>query len=412
MESFHSSHRLVSATSVATKSQSSLFFIRRQGSLTLRALKIVAFSFHGFLIWIVLLFQFRHVKISSSIEADSNGSKVTESEPRKAAHKGELPLRSSTAPRQSKGTDVLNAQDRRALAQNLHLMHMDDNYDSCWTTYLFLNSRRQTIFTQSWTPGTKSEMKGLLILLHGLNEHSGRYAHFARKLNSQGYGVFAMDWIGHGGSDGLHGYVASLDHVVADMKAFLHRVTTDNPGVPCFLFGHSTGGAVVLKTALHPPVERMVKGIIMTSPALKVRPSHPVIEVIAPIFSLLLPRSQFKCANKRGIAVSRDPAALVAKYSDPLVFTGPIRVRTGHEILRITSYLQRNLRKVTVPFLVLHGTADEVTDPCASQDLHYHAASKNKNIKLYEGFLHDLLFEPEKEEIMEDIIRWMDDRIA
>ncbi|KAG2274120.1 hypothetical protein Bca52824_056675 [Brassica carinata] len=136
-----------------------------------------------------------------------------------------------------------------------------------------------------------------------------------------------------------------------------------------------------------------------------------LLTAIAPIFSLVAPRFQFKGANKRGIPVSRDPEALLAKYSDPLVYTGPIRVRTGHEILRITGYLTRNFKSITVPFFVLHGTEDKVTDPLASQDLYNQAPSVFKDIKLYEGFLHDLLFEPEREEVGRDIIDWMMKRL-
>ncbi|CAA3028116.1 caffeoylshikimate esterase [Olea europaea subsp. europaea] len=257
-----------------------------------------------------------------------------------------------------------------------------------------------------------SIFRGILIIIHGLNEHSGRYSNFAKQLISCNFGVYAMDWIGHGGSDGLHGYVPSLDHVVADTGAFLENVKLENPGVPCFLFGHSTGGAVVLKASLYPLIEEMLEGIILTSPALRVKPAHPIVAAVAPIFSLVAPRFQFKGANKRGIPVSRDPAALLAKYSDPLVYTGPIRVRTGHEILRISSYLTRNFKSITVPFFVLHGTADRVTDPKASQDLYNEAASKFKDIKLYEGFLHDLLFEPEREDIARDIIDWMEKRLS
>lgn len=164
---------------------------------------------------------------------------------------------------------------------------------------------------------------------------------------------------------------------------------------------------MVLKAASYPYIEAMVEGIILTSPALRVKPAHPIVGVVAPIVSLVLPKLQFKGANKRGIPVSRDPAALLAKYSDPLVYTGPIRVRTGHEILRISSYLMQNMKHVTVPFLVLHGTADRVTDPMATQDLYNVAASRQKDIKLYEGFLHDLLFEPERNEVGADIIGWM-----
>jgi acylglycerol lipase len=115
----------------------------------------------------------------------------------------------------------------------------------------FVNSRGQTIFTQSWTPAAPDHsIKGLLVLIHGLNEHSGRYAEFAIQLNSQGYGVFGMDWIGHGGSDGLHGYVQALDHVVSDVKEYYRRVAAEYPGIPCFLFGHSTGGAIALKVLI------------------------------------------------------------------------------------------------------------------------------------------------------------------
>lgn len=109
--------------------------------------------------------------------------------------------------------------------------------------------------------------------------------------------------------------------------------------------------------------------------------------------------------------VSRDPEALVAKYSDPLVYTGSIRVRTGYEILRIATYLQQNLNRLRVPFFLLHGTADTVTDPVASQKLYLEASSTDKTIKLYEGFLHDLLFEPERDDIMKEIIEWLNVRL-
>ncbi|KAE9609131.1 hypothetical protein Lal_00020003 [Lupinus albus] len=297
---------------------------------------------------------------------------------------------------------------RRTLAQHVG-MGRDDGFCR-WNTSIFYGLRNNALFCRSWFPVT-GHLKGILIIIHGLNEHSGRYADFARKLTSCHFGVYAMDWIGHGGSDGLHGYVPSLDYVVADTGAFLVKIRSENPGIPCFLFGHSTGGAVVLKAASLPHIEVMVEGVILTSPALRVRPTHPIVGAVAPIFSLVAPRFQIKGANKRGIPVSRDPAALLAKYSDPLVYTGPIRVRTGHEILRISSFLMRNLKSVTVPFFVLHGTADKVTDPLASEELYNKAASEFKDIKLYDGFLHDLLFEPEREEIAQDIINWMEKRL-
>ncbi|MBA0831025.1 hypothetical protein Goarm_015516, partial [Gossypium armourianum] len=159
--------------------------------------------------------------------------------------------------------------------------------------------------------------RGLVVLLHGLNEHSGRYTSFAKRLNANGFKVYGMDWVGHGGTDGLHAYVHSLDDAVVDLAV------------------------------LDPKVEAQVAGIIMTSPAVAIQPTHPIVMALAPVISFLVPRYQITVANKKGRPVSRDPQALVEKYSDPLVYTGPLRVRTGCELLRITSYLQQNLRKFT-----------------------------------------------------------------
>ncbi|GFP82884.1 caffeoylshikimate esterase [Phtheirospermum japonicum] len=351
---------------------------------------------YSFFVWILLILPRRH-RLPSAASSPPSSPKAA---PPPSVRRRKFGIR----------RDEEDTMRRRALAEAIEMVVEDNSGCQC-TTSLFFGVRRNALFCRSWFP-VSGEMKGILIIIHGLNEHSGRYTQFAKHLVSCNFGVFAMDWIGHGGSDGLHGYVPSLDHVVADTGAFLEKVKLENPGVPCFLFGHSTGGAVVLKAASYPHIEEMLEGIILTSPALRVKPAHPIVGAVAPIFSIVIPRFQFKGANKRGIPVSRDPAALLAKYSDPLVYTGPIRVRTGHEILRISAYLMRNIQSITVPFFVLHGTADRVTDPLASQDLYNEAPSKYKNIKLYEGFLHDLLFEPEREEIAQDIIDWMERRLT
>ncbi|KAH8491954.1 hypothetical protein H0E87_021519 [Populus deltoides] len=297
---------------------------------------------------------------------------------------------------------------RRAIA--IKRVLQDDDTNTVREFSLFVTARSDNLFTQSWTP-VSAKIRGLVVLMHGLNEHSGRYNDFAKELNANGFKVYGMDWIGHGGSDGLHGYVHSLDYAVDDLKSFLDKILTENPGFPCFCFGHSTGAAIVLKAMMDPKVEARVSGVALTSPAVGIQPSHPLVVILAPVMSFLLPTFQLNSSNKKGMPVSRDPDALVAKYSDPLVYTGSVRVRTGYEILRTTAYLQQNLKRLRVPFLVLHGAADTVTDPDASQKLYEEASSADKTIKLLEGFLHDLLIEPEREEIMKDIIDWFNCRV-
>ncbi|KAF8675339.1 hypothetical protein HU200_047700 [Digitaria exilis] len=221
---------------------------------------------------------------------------------------------------------------------------------------------------------------------------SGRYDHLARRLNEIGIKVYGMDWTGHGGSDALHGYVQSLDHAVNDLKMYLKKVLAENPGLPCFCFGHSTGGGIILKAALDPEVETLI--------------SHGA--------SCCSPRAeyQFPGSQKNGPPVSRDPEALRTKYSDPLVFTGAIRVRTGYEILRLTSYLQQHLHRdhrphPGAPRRRRHGDRP----PTGSRPLYEQSSSADKSLKLYSGLLHDLLIEPEKDKVMDDIVAWLSPRV-
>ncbi|RID51782.1 hypothetical protein BRARA_H02424 [Brassica rapa] len=300
---------------------------------------------------------------------------------------------------------------RRGLAMRRVLEDNGGDGSSVRDFSFFTTERGDTLFTQSWTRVGSVKNRGIVVLLHGLNEHSGRYNDFAKQLNVNGFKVYGLDWIGHGGSDGLHAYVPSLDYAVTDLSSFLEKVIAENPGLPCFCVGHSTGGAIILKAMLDPKIEARVSGIVLTSPAVGVQPSHPIFGVIAPFLAFLIPRYQLSAAKKKIMPVSRDPEALLAKYSDPLVYTGFIRARTGYEILRLGSHLLENLNRIKVPFLVLHGTADTVTDPKATQRLYDEASSSDKSIKLFDGLLHDLLFEPERGIIAGVILDWLNRRV-
>ncbi|KAF8389667.1 hypothetical protein HHK36_024186 [Tetracentron sinense] len=378
--------------------------------LSLRSLKSLVMLINAFVMMLLVPIHGRKRYFSTPLTASAEKPKDEKQEISSRRKAPILRVPAAMVPRRSNSavTEDREAATRRALA--IRRTIQDKASRSIREVFLFVTSRGDTLFTQSWTP-VSAKIKGLVVLLHGLNEHSGRYSDFAKQLNANGYKVYGMDWIGHGGSDGLHAYVHSLDYAISDFKAFLEKVLAENPGLPCFCFGHSTGAAIVLKAVMDPKVEACIEGVVLTSPAVRVQPSHPIFWVVAPILSFLLPKYQLSAATKKGMPVSRDPEALVAKYSDPLVYTGSIRIRTGTEILGISSYLQQNLSRLKVPFLVLHGTADTVTDPEASQKLYEEAASTDKSIKLYEGLLHDLLFEPEREAIAKDIIGWLNSRI-
>eukprot|EP00262_Sarcandra_glabra_P014984 TRINITY_DN4531_c0_g1_i2.p1 TRINITY_DN4531_c0_g1~~TRINITY_DN4531_c0_g1_i2.p1 ORF type:complete len:229 (-),score=26.19 TRINITY_DN4531_c0_g1_i2:904-1590(-) len=152
--------------------------------------------FQAFFLWFFLLLQRNRLSASSKTAAA-------------AAPKRKALFR--------KAEEEADASRRRALAEGLE---MDNEGVYRWSTEVFYGPRRNALFSRSWVP-VSGEIKGIMIIIHGLNEHSGRYAYFARQLTTCSFGVYAMDWIGHGGSDGLHGYVPSLDHVVEDTVSSL-----------------------------------------------------------------------------------------------------------------------------------------------------------------------------------------------
>ncbi|KAI4319238.1 hypothetical protein MLD38_032864 [Melastoma candidum] len=370
MESRQGSSAAAAATTVMLTSGASE---RVTALFSVKAIRSYVAHLCAFLL--VVLWPFRFRKRSTVLSVIAGGEKGREERSLEGYRKG-VRVPASALPLRVAVSAVLDQEVavRRALAKKRVVQDEDEVTRREYT--LFTTSRGDTLFTQTWTP-VGSTIRGLVVLLHGLNEHCGRYSNFAKKLNENGFKVFGMDWIGHGGSDGLHAYVHSLDDVVSDLESYLEKVKAQNPGLPCFCFGHSTGGAIILKTMLDPKVEAGISGVVLTSPAVGVQPVHPIYTIMAPILAFLLPRYQIGAANNPGMPVSRDPEALLAKYSDPLVYT------------------------------------DSVTDPGGSLKLFKEASSTEKTIKLLEGHVHDFLFEPEpdREAITREIIEWLTRRV-
>ena len=106
---------------------------------------------------------------------------------------------------------------------------------------------------------------------------------------------------------------------------------------------------------------------------------------------------------------SRDPAVVSAGLADPLVYQPGAGARTGLELLRAIDRIQDHMAEITVPLLAMHGAADTITPPAGSKALIERAHSTDKTLKIYPGLYHDLLHEPEKEQVMADLTKWLSD---
>ncbi len=261
------------------------------------------------------------------------------------------------------------------------------------------------LFVQSWE--TSAPPRGVMCLVHGLGEHSGRYRHFADDLTSSGYAVVALDLRGHGRSPGRRGHTpfpATLDDLAVLIAAAQHR----RPGVPCFLYGHSLGGLIVLTYLVQR--QPHVAGAVAASPGLR----SPLLEQRAKILSSrvlgsLLPTVTLP-TGLDSAAICRDPQVVADYRKDPLVHdrASMALARDGVVAAQRTS---ASSPQVSVPLLLLHGTADTLTYPQGTEDFAARATG-DCTLRLYEGLWHELHNEPERGEVLADVVAWLDARTS
>ena len=262
-----------------------------------------------------------------------------------------------------------------------------------------------TLYGQTWTP--QAEPRALVCLVHGLGEHSGRYTKVAMFLTESGFVVTAMDLRGHGRSGGLRGHARSCEHVLQDILALRERSVQRWPSLPCFLYGHSLGGNLVLNVLLrHKPD---VAGAVVTSPALL--PAAP-----PPRWKILLAGTLVHICPFLPIPAGVDLQALSHSRSvnedirrDPLTHWW-VSARFGLEFLAAGQEALRRADQLALPLLLMHGTADTVTSPAASTEFAARAGDACC-LKLWEGLCHNLHDEPECEDVMTHLTQWLTKRL-
>jgi acylglycerol lipase len=270
---------------------------------------------------------------------------------------------------------------------------------------MFETEDKLRLFEQSWLPD--KEEKNVLIFIHGLAEHSSRYSDFAEYLCGFGTSVETFDLRGHGRSGGKRNTINSFEDYLNDLRIFWERVFRRHPKMPIFLGGQSMGGTIVSLFVLNN--RNNFRGLVLCSPVLKVsKDISPFLQKMSSFIGGAFPRLPTIKLDCKGI--SRDKAVVDDYDSDPLVYRKGIIAKTGAELIRISKELQGRLQEMSLPFLILHGTSDSLSDIEGSRSLYSKAMSGDKTLKEYENYYHDLLHEPEKDQIMEDIRLWLGER--
>lgn len=259
-----------------------------------------------------------------------------------------------------------------------------------------------SVYWQKWEP---TAPKGVVVLSHGLAEHSGRYVHVASRLNDGGYAVYAVDHWGHGRSDGTRANVDRFAHVLADLDTVLTMARGEHPGVPVFLLGHSLGGLIALDYVITHG-ESGLAGLVLSGAAVDPSVGSAVQRAAAGFLSRYTPNLGVLALD--ATAVSRDPDEVAKYVEDPLNHHGKVCARTGAETLASVDRVVKALPGVSLPLLVMHGAADRLTSPSGSTLVAESAGSKDKTLKLYDGLFHEIFNEPERDTVLADVVAWLD----
>ncbi len=270
----------------------------------------------------------------------------------------------------------------------------------------FWGVRGTRIYRQDWLP--EDEVEAAVLIVHGLGEHSGRYANVVNHLVPLGYAVYGFDLIGHGKSDGEREFVERFDDFTLTLKTYFDLVHEAQPDKPVVLYGHSLGALIGPYYLLDRQDE--LAGAILSGALVKVPPNVSTLTVsLGKVLSRTVPHLRLVPLDPTG--VSRDPAVVQAYVSDPLVFHGKTTARLGAELLAAMQHVMAGAASIRLPLLLLQGSADRLVDPEGASMLYNAVGSTDKTLKVYNGLGHEVHNEPERATVLADVQTWLGARL-
>lgn len=270
-------------------------------------------------------------------------------------------------------------------------------------TFEFM-SRGKTLFAQRWWPD--SYPKAVVVFVHTWAGHSSRDVALIEKLTDLGYACYGFDFIGHGHTRGKRAHISDFSHWVSDLSTFVEVVKSELRSVSFFLYGHGVGATAAANYVTMGQVD--IDGIIFSNGSLAVGQKISKFHIVmAWIIGGILP--VLPVASLPPNSISTLPEQQTAYDEDPLVFHGKMSAGTGKALLMASMRIPPRLNKITVPFLALYGRQNSLV--MGSEQLYQQASSTDKTLKSYDA-LHDLLHDACAEQVMTDIVDWLEARVA
>ncbi len=270
----------------------------------------------------------------------------------------------------------------------------------------FKNQENLSIYIQNWLP--ENPAKAVLLIVHGLNEHSGRYDYFSNFFVNEGFAVYSMDLVGHGKSDGTRAFVKDFVNYIDDINLYLDKINQLQPGSPIFLIGHSMGGLIGALLLIDYPDQ--FAGAVLSGSVVQVPDDvSPLFISLGKFISLVLPKLGLLKIDLSGL--SRNPDVVQAYKDDPLVNSGKFTARVSAEMNKSFDRVAVEGSRIKSPVLILHGGSDRIVNPACSHFLYALVSSDIKKLIIYDSFYHEIYNDPGHEQVFEDVSSWINNQL-
>lgn len=265
-----------------------------------------------------------------------------------------------------------------------------------------------SLYVRKWSPSSAEQRMGCALIVHGLGEHGGRYAHVAAALNDLGIEVWAHDHRGFGKSQGKRGVIASRTSLLEDTKLVFDKIRADADASgsqsKAILIGHSMGGAIVARAVTGGWITP--RALVLSSPGLKSF-INPIMRGTVKVMEYATP----DLAVPHGLPldkISHDAAVLAEAKNDPLNHR-LISPRLTNFILEAGEAAVRDAEKLPVPALVQAAGDDKLVDVNGARAFAAAAPSGLCTLKIYEGLWHEIYNErePDRAAVLADLKNWL-----
>ncbi|MGH3563615.1 MAG: lysophospholipase [Mycobacterium sp.] len=257
-----------------------------------------------------------------------------------------------------------------------------------------------------WTPETAP--RAVIILSHGFGEHARRYDHVALRFGEAGLATYALDHRGHGRSGGKRMLCKDMSEYTGDFHALVGIATREHPGVQCVVLGHSMGGAIVFSYGVDHPDDYQL--MVLSGPAVAMQDAVPAaLAIAAKALGIIAPGLPVQSLDSS--AVSRDPEVVTAYDTDPLVHHGRAPAGVARALVLVGETMPERAAALTAPLLVLHGAEDRLVPVYGSRRLTACVGSADVQLNIYPGLYHEVFNEPERNQVLDDVVSWIDARL-